>query len=59
MRIRPDPLPNMNDGRRDFCSRYDGYGDFCTCKNWLFHPKIKISQVIYNNKTFKMKILTN
>lgn len=29
LKIRPDPLPNMNDKRRDFCSRYDGYGDFC------------------------------
>ncbi len=33
LRIRPDPLPNMNDGRRDFCSRYDGYGDFCSSDN--------------------------
>jgi hypothetical protein len=33
LRIRPDPLPNMNDGRRDFCSRYDGYGDFCASEN--------------------------
>lgn len=29
VKIRPDPLPNRNDKRRDFCSRYDGYGDFC------------------------------
>ncbi|CAF0720231.1 unnamed protein product [Brachionus calyciflorus] len=33
MRIRPDPLPNQNDKRRDFCSRYDGYGDFCQNEN--------------------------
>lgn len=31
MRIRPDPLPVINDRRRDFCSKFDGYGDFCTC----------------------------
>lgn len=33
LKIRPDPLPNMNDKRRDFCSRYDGYGDFCISEN--------------------------
>lgn len=31
-KIRPDPLPFRNDKRRDFCSRYDGYGDFCSGK---------------------------
>ncbi|CAF3773594.1 unnamed protein product [Rotaria sordida] len=31
--IRPDPLPYRNDKRREFCSRYDGYGDFCTGTN--------------------------
>jgi len=31
--IRPDPLPFRNDKRRDFCSRYDGYGDFCNDLN--------------------------
>ena len=30
VKIRPDPLPFRNDKRRDFCSRYDGYGDFCS-----------------------------
>ncbi|CAF0770892.1 unnamed protein product [Rotaria sordida] len=33
MKIRPDPLPFRNDKRRDFCSRYDGYGDFCSDTN--------------------------
>lgn len=33
MKIRPDPLPNMNDKRRSFCSKYDGYGDFCLNEN--------------------------
>ncbi|CAF1035789.1 unnamed protein product [Rotaria sp. Silwood1] len=33
MKIRPDPLPFRNDKRRDFCSRYDGYGDFCSDAN--------------------------
>jgi hypothetical protein len=32
IKIRPDPLPYRNDKRRDFCSRYDGYGDFCSGK---------------------------
>jgi len=32
IKIRPDPLPFRNDKRRDFCSRYDGYGDFCSGK---------------------------
>ncbi|CAM4823109.1 unnamed protein product [Rotaria magnacalcarata] len=31
--IRPDPLPYRNDKRREFCSRYDGYGDFCSDTN--------------------------
>jgi hypothetical protein len=29
VKIRPDPLPYRNDQRREFCSHYDGYGDFC------------------------------
>ncbi|CAF3530075.1 unnamed protein product [Rotaria socialis] len=33
IKIRPDPLPFRNDKRRDFCSRYDGYGDFCSDTN--------------------------
>jgi len=33
VKIRPDPLPFRNDKRRDFCSRYDGYGDFCSDTN--------------------------
>ncbi|CAF3511522.1 unnamed protein product [Rotaria socialis] len=31
--IRPDPLPYRNDKRREFCSHYDGYGDFCSDTN--------------------------
>lgn len=30
VKIRPDPVPFRNDKRRDFCSRYDGYGEFCS-----------------------------
>ncbi|CAF0787597.1 unnamed protein product [Adineta ricciae] len=33
VKVRPDPLPFRNDKRRDFCSRYDGYGDFCSDAN--------------------------
>ncbi|CAF4359246.1 unnamed protein product, partial [Adineta steineri] len=33
LKIRPDPIPYRNDKRRDFCSRYDGYGDFCSDAN--------------------------
>lgn len=29
MKIRPDPLPVSNQKKRDFCTRYDGYGEFC------------------------------
>jgi len=36
IKIRPDPLPFRNDKRRDFCSRYDGYGDFCSGKKENF-----------------------
>ncbi|XP_064633675.1 protein O-linked-mannose beta-1,2-N-acetylglucosaminyltransferase 1-like [Lineus longissimus] len=28
-RIKPDPLVNRNMKRREFCSKFDGYGDFC------------------------------
>ena len=35
-KIRPDSLPVMNDRRRDFCSRFDGYGDFCA-RNIFFY----------------------
>lgn len=35
IKIRPDPLPYQNDKRREFCSRYDGYGDFCSGNNQL------------------------
>jgi hypothetical protein len=37
IKIRPDPLPYRNDKRRDFCSRYDGYGDFCSGKYAIVH----------------------
>lgn len=33
MIIKPDPSSLINDKRRDFCSRFDGYGDFCTSEN--------------------------
>ena len=36
VKVRPDPLPFRNDKRRDFCSRYDGYGDFCSGKDRIF-----------------------
>ncbi len=36
-KIRPDPLPFHNDKRRDFCSRHDGYGDFCSGNSPYFH----------------------
>jgi hypothetical protein len=37
MKIRPDPLPVLNDKRRDFCSRFDGYGDFCSSNFKLYN----------------------
>jgi hypothetical protein len=30
--IIPDPPANRNDARRDFCKKFDGYGDFCNRK---------------------------
>ncbi|CAF3010399.1 unnamed protein product [Rotaria sp. Silwood2] len=33
IKIRLDPLPFRNDKCRDFCSRYDGYGDFYSDTN--------------------------
>lgn len=30
IQIRPDPIPYRNDKRREFCLRYEGYGDFCS-----------------------------
>ncbi|CAF1025896.1 unnamed protein product [Adineta ricciae] len=31
--IRPDPIPYHNDRRREFCSHYEDYGDFCSETN--------------------------
>ena len=31
-KIKPDPLAGKNEKRRKFCSKYDGYGDFCEGK---------------------------
>ncbi|ELU14958.1 hypothetical protein CAPTEDRAFT_220050 [Capitella teleta] len=28
-KIKPDPLANKNEKRRNFCAKFDGYGDFC------------------------------
>jgi len=33
IQIRPDPIPYRNDKRREFCSRHEGYGDFCNGRN--------------------------
>ena len=27
--IKPDPLATKNSKRREFCTKHDGYGDFC------------------------------
>ena len=34
-KIKPDPLAGKNEKRRKFCSKYDGYGDFCEGKTKL------------------------
>lgn len=31
-KIRPDPMSKKNEKRRKFCSKYDGYEDFCEGK---------------------------
>ncbi|RNA19337.1 O-linked-mannose beta-1-2-N-acetylglucosaminyltransferase 1-like [Brachionus plicatilis] len=58
MRIRPDPLPNQNDRRRDFCSRYDGYGDFCMNENVdkPLNPAPLINKTLENHAVFKTPI---
>lgn len=58
-RIRPDPLPNMNDGRRDFCSRYDGYGDFCTNENIdkPLRPAPIINKTLEEHPVYNMPII--
>lgn len=58
MRIRPDPLPNQNDRRRDFCSRYDGYGDFCANENVdkPLKPAPLINKTLENHAVFKIPI---
>lgn len=39
----------MNDKRRDFCSRYDGYGEFCVSEN--IDKQLKPAPII--NKTLE------
>jgi hypothetical protein len=40
--IIPDPPANRNDARRDFCKKFDGYGDFCNRKiSFGFFPLTK------------------
>ncbi|CAH1783634.1 unnamed protein product [Owenia fusiformis] len=31
-KIRPDPLVTRNDQKREFCKKYDGYGEFCDAR---------------------------
>ena len=31
-KIKPDPLANKNEKRRNFCAKFDGYGEFCESK---------------------------
>ena len=32
-KIQPDPLSSKNMKRRNFCTKFDGYGDFCDGKS--------------------------
>ncbi|CAF4346235.1 unnamed protein product, partial [Rotaria sp. Silwood2] len=57
--IRPDPLPYQNNKRRDFCSRYDGYGDFCSDTNIdknLFTIQL-INKTLEDNPIYSTPIL--
>jgi len=38
--IQPDPLSSKNAKRRQFCSKHDGYGDFCDSKFAIANLKI-------------------
>jgi len=59
LRIRPDPLPIMNDKRRDFCSRYDGYGDFCMNENIdkPLNPVSIINETLNDHPVYNTPIL--
>ena len=49
----------MNDGRRDFCSRYDGYGDFCSNENMdkPLKPAPIINKTLEEHPVYNMPIL--
>jgi len=32
LKVAPDPGVHRNEGRRDFCKKYDGYPEFCDGK---------------------------
>lgn len=59
VKIRPDPLPFRNDKRRDFCSRYDGYGDFCSDANVdkSLTPVSLLNKTLEDNPIYSTPIL--
>ncbi|CAF0885021.1 unnamed protein product, partial [Didymodactylos carnosus] len=59
IKIRPDPLPSRNDKRRDFCSRYDGYGDFCSDTNVdkNLQPVPLLNKTLEDNPIYSTPIL--
>ena len=59
MKIRPDPLPVSNDPRREFCSKFDGYGDFCYDHNVdkQLKPIPLINKTLDDHPIFSIPIL--
>ena len=60
-KIKPDPLAGKNEKRRKFCSKYDGYGDFCEGKNKkpppkkkLLHSTMKLNTIILISNWYKI-----
>lgn len=58
--IIPDPQVSRNDARREFCKKYDGYGEFCDSA-YVDNPPIKpiglVDETLENNPVFHSPII--
>ena len=58
--IIPDPQVSRNDARRDFCKKYDGYGEFCDA-TYVDNPPIKpvglVDENLETNPVFHSPII--
>lgn len=49
-KIQPDPLASKNGNRRNFCSKYDGYGEFCDGELTFFHGLRKFTSQLVSSR---------